>query len=342
MRTFIVTVFLIVCLVSYNNHVLAQTVLFSDDFSTPDSESAYTMLEAGPAFDPDLGLRHEFAFGPNPDTFFDGDYGFFGLPPAPNTTDDSTMGLWTYVNIEGASADGINFFTVDDFSGNIRVTVDVFMRFGGSGSTEYMGLGVYCSGDLFNNFEQALDGSDPLGEGGDGYVFWMNTDGDCADCDYLITEYTPGVSIQPGDSDPNPDTGFPGDPFFYECGTWEFENPEFNTLCLLDSLVDPFFATIYPAEGRLGHAAGNIEGSPANDWTTVTMEHVDGTISVYLDGTLVHTYTDPDTTYTSGKIMLAWEDPFNSTGAEQMGWFDNLLIEQLDADTDVNNWNLLD
>lgn len=317
----------------------AQTTLFFDDFSGPESEEAYDVVEFKPA-EAEAGIRHEYAFGPNPDTFFDGDYGFFGLPPAPRTEDESTLGLWTYVNMLGGEADGLNFYTKESYAGNLRVTVDVFMRWGGSGSTEYMGLGLFHSGDVFNNFEQALDGSDVLGAGGDGYVFWMNTDGDCADCDYLFTKYMPGVSIQPGDSDADPP-----DPYFTECGTWNFEDPEelpgLSTTCLIDAVDSPLFTGIYPEEGRLGHASGSVAGSPANDWTTVTIEYIDGGFSIYLDGTLVHTYMDSERTYTSGKVMLAWEDPFNSLGVEQMGWFDNLLIEQLDSETDVKNWQIL-
>lgn len=309
-------------------------VIFEETFDTEASADNFMIVEALPAEDPALGIRHEYAFaGP------DGDTSLWGIDiPAPNTTDGSTSTLWAYVQLLGeGTGDGINFYTNEDFSGNISVTVDVFMRWNGSGSTEYMALGLFCSGDEFNNFEQIFDGADGLGSGGDGYVWWMNTDGDCASCDYMISKFTPGVSIQEGTGEP-PTAETPGDPYAFECGSWTTDDELFVNFCLLDSLNIPIFAEIYPAEGRAGLFNGNVEGAPTNDWTTVNMTYVDGTITVSLDGTVVHTYTDEAMTYTEGKVLLAWEDPFSSIGLEQMGFFDNLVVEQLD--TPVEGWEV--
>ncbi|MBI1390247.1 MAG: DUF1080 domain-containing protein [bacterium] len=313
----------------------AQNVLFFDDFNTPDSKANWEIKENMPRLDP-AGVRHDYAFGVEPtETGIDGEYSFFDIPEAPRSSDTNGTGLWMAVQLLGGENDGLNFYTKDTFTGNIRVTVDVFMRWGGSGSTEYMGLGIFHSGDQFNNFEQALDGGDTLGSGGDGYIFWMDTDGDCGDCDYLFSKYVPGISIQPGDSDADPPS-----PFGWGCGDWNFSNSDYNDICLIDKDADPLFAEIFPAEGRLGHANGNVEGAPANDWATVMMEYIDGTITVYLNGVLVHTYNDPDKTYTSGKIMLAWEDPFTSLGSEQMGWFDNFEVVQLESSA-ITDWSVL-
>ncbi len=298
----------------------SQTVLFTDGFDSADSENNFDILVYENPEDPD-GFQHFWEFV---------DYSDMGISPAPNSTDGSTTGVQVYANVGGYNtADVINFYTSEEFSGNIRASVDVYMNFipETSGTTENFNFGIYQSGDLvvsWEGFVYAPDSND-LPSQSDGYFFSMNSDGDSGSRgDYLFTEGFPEGSAGAN----------------FSCGEWAVADPAAISDCrvLLESNGennDALFAELFP-----GDAADHFIGSPGNRWVTVSMEYVDGTVTVFLNGVQVHTYTDPDMTYTSGRVLIAHEDPFGSNG-EDRAWalWDNFVVEQLET-SEVNTWSL--
>lgn len=301
--------------------VMAQELLFEDDFTdgsrfTEEEIDGYTLLQ--PSFDFD-----------GYDPFFDH---FFlvesltgaGTSENPESNDDTT-GLQVFVNTGGFESpynvDGINFVTDEEFSGNIRVTIDVWLNYSFGGTTEFFGLGIFQSGDYLMNVNQLFE-DDVLGVGGDGYFFSMNGDGDSGSTlgDFIFSEYTP-------------------DTFLTEtiaCGEWITEPTEDCTYDVSSTereTASPALQELFPEEGAA------LLGSPGNRWVRVVMEHIDGTINVYLNGELFHTYTDEDRTYSSGHVTIAYEDVFGSNG-EGRQWLgvDYLSVEQLD--TNVSRWSL--
>lgn len=298
---------------------VAQEVLFSDGFDGPESETAYEIKTFELAEDPD-GFQHFWEFV---------NYAGLGLPAAPGSEDGSTSGIQIFVNVGGFNAaDVVNFYTADSFSGNIRASVDVYMNFvpETSGTTEFFGMGLYPSGDYLINWEGLVyspDGND-LPNQSDGYFFAMNGDGDSGSRgDYLFTEGFPD--------------GAAGADFL--CGTWEAQIPETISDCrvLIETNSennDPFFAELFPA------GEGQHIGSPGNRWVTVAMEYINGVVYTYLNGVLAHTYDDPDDTYTSGKVLLSYEDAFTSNGeGNTFVVLDNFVVEQLD--TPVGDWSIM-
>lgn len=298
----------------------AQEVLFTDGFESDASLENWTLVEA------DYGEE----FPPDFDHFFETfDYTTAGLPPAPNSPAGETSGLQVFVNIGGFpspfNVDAVNFYTNEEYSGNIRVSADVWLNWSSGGTTEYFGLGIFQSGDFIMNINQAFE-DDTIGVGGDGYYFTMNGDGDSGNTtgDFAFSEFTPNTFIRSATM----------------CGEWMFEDPAndpFNCIVGVNSTdratADPLWQNIFPENGNAALA------SPGNQWVTVTMEYINGTINTYLQGTLVHSYTDEDMTYTSGRVVWAYEDVFGSNGEDRQ-WLviDNFVVEQLD--TEVSQWDL--
>lgn len=315
----------------------SQDVIFFDDFSDETSLESWDIVE--PQY---LGLDPEAAgYEADLDHFWlFVNYTNLGIPPSPYAEEsDSTLGLQIYVNIGSYSApfntDAVNFYTKESFSGNIRVSADVWLNYvpGTSGTTEHFGLGLYQSGDYLLNFRQVF-GIDHLGVGGDGYFFMMDSDGDSGStsADYLFTRFIPNEFIMDASA----------------CGEWQFLGVDegfeelapdpFHCRQSVQSgnreAADRLWKELFPADPPADLA------TPGNRWVNVVMEYIDGTITVLLNGTPVHIYTDEDRMYTSGRAMFSWEDIFPSNG-EDRSWLliDRFWVEQLE-DTPVSEWTV--
>lgn len=300
---------------------MAQTVVLTEAFDDQSFEDTFDIVPFMNPDDPD-GFEHFWEIN---------DYGSAGIPAAPSSTDGSTTGLEVFVNVGGlGTADVVNFYTKESYTGNIRVSVDVYLNFvpDTSGTTENFDLGIFHAGDKpisWEGFVYAPTGND-LPSISDGYFFSMNSDGDSGSRgDIFFSEGFPNGS---------PGSGF-------QCGSYPVTVPEIISDCRaiiptnIEDGNDPFFIDLFPAGDGV-----NI-GSPGNRWVTAVMEYVDGTVTVSLNGVVVHTYTDPDTTFTEGKVMIGHEDPFGSNGeSRSYAIWDNFKVEQLEAGTYVRNWSI--
>jgi len=276
------------------------TPLFSDDFNTPASELNYTKGE--------IGLNAvTWAF----------DYSTVGIPPAPNTTDGTTIGVKFESNMTspGAAA-GVTLHTLQQFSGNYRVKFDAWINAngpfpgGGTGSTEFVTAGVGGDGSTVNrvnvsgiNAYVAVDG-----EGGSGI-------------DYRLYK---GTTLQ------DPASGQ------YAAGNHSTAR----------NANDPYYAQFggidvgaLPVQGGVDNQTGEVKvGAAGFAWREVEL-HVDSTggtggaasVAWYLDGLLIGTLDAGigASFSTDGSVAIGYADPFASVSdAPQwsFGVIDNLSV----------------
>ena len=274
-----------------------RDILFFDDFSK-NSSASYTDKSG-------TDTSIEWACDYTADNIHGGD----PIPSAPHTTDDSHKALRMEVNYTApGNRTSANVFTLEEFDGDFRVSVDVFFRVngpppeGGSGSTEYYRMGINHTGDRLINLTQ--NGGTDTPKGTDGYYFQATGDAQTT-YDYWFLEGDPKAK----DS---------------TCGAWI----DGTTDCGVNgNLWDTgmMFKAIYM------YSNSNYPGCCGDKWTTVKMEYKSSEVKVFLDDSLVHTYTDIDDTWIGGKVGLGMEDTFTSVAPEGTSFvlFDNLTVERL-------------
>jgi hypothetical protein len=103
---------------------------YADDFNT-DTSPLYVITQTADAL-------ATFAF----------DYGTLGIPVAPNTSDNSTIGLKMEANVTSGTANSVTLHTLIPFTGDYVVRFDAWINAngpfpgGGTGSTEFLTMGV--------------------------------------------------------------------------------------------------------------------------------------------------------------------------------------------------------
>jgi hypothetical protein len=141
-------------------------LLFSENFDSPSSANGWVVNQSDPISE----------------TTFAYDYGADGIPPAPNTTNGTTLGL-KFVALSSDTA-GISVSPIGgNFTGDYRLRFDMWinyngpMDFGGSQSTECFDAGIGTSGDHPNWDDGNGDGVwfAVTGDGGysDDYEIWL-------------------------------------------------------------------------------------------------------------------------------------------------------------------------
>lgn len=138
---------------------LGQGILFSDSFDT-DTTTNWTVREGSVSGTPDFGA------------VFNYDYSQKGIPAAPNSTGDTTHGVWLTVNKDDtADQAAVSIFpTGQSFSSNYALRFDMWLGYGGTGSTEFATFGLNHSDD-FAQWSLSADSDSGLffavtGEGG--------------------------------------------------------------------------------------------------------------------------------------------------------------------------------
>jgi len=149
-------------------NAVGQAALFFDDFNTAGSAANYTKVETG-------ANSVTYAF----------DYSSMGIPPAPNTTDASTLGVkFESNNVLPAAVAAVTLHTVQQFTGPYVVTFDAWVNAngpfpdGGTGSTEFLTAGVGGDGASVNRTgatgSGAWTGVDGEGQSGIDYRLFRN------------------------------------------------------------------------------------------------------------------------------------------------------------------------
>jgi hypothetical protein len=172
------------------------------------------------------------------------------------------------------------------FSGNYALRFDMcLIENSTSGQTEYAFFGINHSGTKTNWFRSSatgFTGVDPVGWSFDGLFYDVESDG--ADLGEYVGYSSP---ITAG------------------------HNPTPITAGVTAETLAPVFKA--PPWTRAGTAA-NLYGSTTATWADVELRQVNGVIYWSINHSLVFAYTNT-TSYTSGNIMLGYEDGFDSIGS---------------------------
>jgi hypothetical protein len=240
---------------------------------------------------------------------FNYDYTGRVVPPAPHS-DGGTMGLLVTVNkLDGvASSAGVNLYpTGQQFSGNYALRFDMFLSFGNSNTTEHALAGINHSGLATNRYTQAADTNNTV-RGGDG--IWMGIVSDASD----LIDYGAYTSTNASER-PMVITNRPAAQL-----TSLFPNP-------------PYAFPGSPTANGTNRA-----------WADVEISQIGKIISLKVNQNLIFQVTN-NFGYNSGKIMLGYNDQFDSIGSvSNFVVFDNVRVVSLDPEitriTHLENGNI--
>ena len=265
-----------------NEYPPAQ-VLFADAFDT-DSSGAWTAL-----FWANNGIS-------DATTLWAVDYGAWGIPPAPHTTDGSRLGLLVTVNKDTTpSAAAINLYPAgQSFSGNYALRFDLYVSAGNSNQTEHILAGLNHSGLLTNAIRQA-SGASTHYAGADG-VF-VGLDGSASTLrDYAFYTATNPASVP----------------------------------ALLATRTASSLNTVItrPPYGYAG-AVGNASNSTTRTWAEVELSQIGAVITLKINHNTILQVTNTSP-YVAGNIMLGYNDQFDSRGSDlNFAIFDNVQVVRL-------------
>ncbi|MBI4663865.1 MAG: hypothetical protein HY735_34115 [Verrucomicrobia bacterium] len=279
----------------------AQALLFSDDFDT-DTSGNWDVFNGSGNGTPDFSAEFNF------------DYSKHKIPPAPNSTGNTTRGVKLNVNKNDdvANIAGVNIYPKGKtFSGNYALRFDMWMNYnggahgaGGTGTTEHGIFGLNHKGDKVN-WTGAAD-SDGV---------WFGVTGEAgATRDYVAFEGVAGAA--PAELR-GQDAGFldrDGD------GSPEFE-------------VNPTQANTFPLKAMLPSPPYETPGAPGKGWVQGEVRQRDGVITWLLNGYVIATRPNASG-FASGNVMLGYMDTFNSIAnpkEDNFILYDNVRVVSLDA-----------
>lgn len=229
--------------------------------------------------------------------FWNYDYSQLGIPPAPRSVGGTTRGLYVTVNKDSLfSAAGVNLYpNGQSFRGNYALRFDLYLNIGNSNQTEHALAGLNHSGSQTNWVSQN-PANHANSRGNDGVFVAINAAGGNLG-DYAAYTATNTAAV-------------PG----------QLTNRAASTLASVFP-VPPFaFA------GSIGCASN----AATKVWSQVELRQLNGRVNL-----LINNYPVLDlinsTPYTSGNVMIGYNDQFSSRGSElNFAIFDNVRVVQLD------------
>jgi hexosaminidase len=284
----------------------AQT-LFSDNFDSYGSPVTVTNTGTTNGYN----LKFSAALGPQDfKTVFGFDYSAVtyptNIPSAPHSLGTSKA-LYLTVNkdsIGGVAA--INLYPVaQSFGGNYMLQFDLWMNYARLATTEHVLFGINHSGLLTNQITR---------EGSDGLFFAVDGDGGASSTSTSARDY----SVLQGGGTPLP-------PVLLTTA-----NTTFGPAPLLGANFDNTdngFKTNFPVLGVNGFST--VVGSCGLRWVTVQVLQKDSLITWMLNSNVVAQYTNI-TPYTSGDLMIGYNDTFASIGdSNNFALIDNITVTPL-------------
>ena len=273
--------------------------LLADDFET-DTATNWNVLWGAANGVPDYAANFAYDFGSTPYTF----NGVIALiPPAPNSVDGSTHGVYLTANNNDATAAtaAVNLYPKNfSASGSFSLKFDLWLNYpGGSsginstGSTQFAQCGINFSGANVNWAAPAANTSDGL---------WFAVDGEG------------GTS-----ADYRAYTGNPAGVPFDLSG-----NLALGGLVATNSTA-AVFQTLFPA------TVAETPGAPGKQWVEVEIRQTNNVVAWLLNHTLVSQRTNP-TAFTNGTILLGLMDIYSSIANPARDCFmlvDNVRVENL-------------
>lgn len=238
----------------------AQEVLFTENFNSPDNALDWK-VNTSSGFD-----RATFGF----------DYGAMGIPPAPNSTDGTTMGLMLQANVprEGGGnvglLSGVSVSPLDRaFTGNYQLRFDLWQNFpgpfpaGGTGSTQLSGGGVLSSGTVTHY----------VGGGYSAITFFATGDGGSGD-DYRVyaaDNVTPSLASTTYAAASPGETTYRNNTDSYYASFGGVQAPEAHR-------------TLFPLQ-----TGTTAVGSQGMKWHDVTITKIGSLVTWHIDGVLIAT-----------------------------------------------------
>lgn len=255
------------------------TVVFTDDFDT-DTAAAWSVFDGSGNGTSDYTAE------------FNHDYSAEGIPPAPNTSGETTRGLKFTVNNNDEVADiaAVNAYPGNNNrSGDHGIRFDMWLNYnggayGGTGSTEFGIFGL-------NHAANKVNWGDPNYFDSDGAWFAVTGEGG-ASRDYRAYEgfpFSPSLEFQ------NADGGFfdrDGDSLY------EFE-------------VNPTQADTFPLKVFFPAPDFESAGAPGKNWVQVELRTVSDELTWVMNGYVIARRPNLSGSY-SGTPMLGYMDVFSS------------------------------
>lgn len=271
-------------------------ILFSENFDT-DSSASWTIRSGmGNGVEDQLvGFAYDYV-------------SLDAIPPAPN---GSNLGLKMTVNKFEATAlgaAGVNVYPNGrTFSGDYAVRFQMYLLMnGGAGTTEHALVGINHSGTKANWVRQSAGAIVNPAVDNDGVYAALVADGS------LVNGL--GHVIYRGDGAANP--------------------------ALQVANVDPidltefFKSPPYLGTTGLSGSPANTSGSDTKNWVDVELKQVGTTVTLSINKTPILTYANTSA-FTSGNIMLGYNDQFDSIGDVGAVFIDNLRVVRLESVTPV-------
>ena len=244
-------------------------VLFSDDLDTETSANWITRFGANNGLF-DAEIRWGF------------DYGTLNIPPAPNSTNSSTRGVFVQVNKTNGAAGGsaaVNLYPAGhSFSGNYALRFDMLLSFGESSTTEHALAGLNHSGWVTNRVTQSTDANQTT-RGGDGVFVAIETDG--TDNRAWAAYSVPNAASVP---------------------------------VLLTNRAAADLAWVVPSPPYAVAGSPGVGPSEAKTWAEVELGQQDGVITLKVNGGVIYSFTNT-TGFERGNIMIGQSDQFDSIGS---------------------------
>ncbi|HRX86206.1 MAG TPA: hypothetical protein P5572_14395, partial [Phycisphaerae bacterium] len=266
----------------------AEAILYADDFDAGTSASAWTTVSQAGDYTAD------FAF----------DYSTRGIPPAPNTTGGTTIGMHLTVNSTDAVAalDAVSAYPIGEtFSGDHTLKFDMWLGYvggagGGAGSTQFAEAGLLHSGTQAvwaNN--AASDGQwfAVTGEGGDSNDYRAYRNATLLGTNDAVLGAADIPAVATGGNHTN---------VYYQ---YLFPSPTYETA-----------------------------GAPGKHWVEVEISYIKGVLIWRLNSRIIAMRYEPNPGQASGNIMLGLMDTFTSISnppADTFALFDNVRVTAPDC-----------
>jgi len=294
-----------------NDDLAALPVLFSDDFETNSAPIWKTN-----------------AYLPDNDAVFSYDYNSDGIPPAPHTTNATTLGLKIRSHFTGVVSNGISMSPIGlVLTNDYRLRFDAWLNFngpapaGGTGSTEFMSVGMGVSEDR-TNVVGSTSGTAHIqlvNLPGSSVIFAVDGDGGFAEATGDFMVYTNGrpvalnTNVFPGNSRDNLGA------YYAEFG---------------DVVIPSAQTALFPASQTGASAVGAL----AFAWHDVIATKVGNTYTLDIDGLRIANINYATPVVGSNFSVGYFDQNASIAAVPQMNAaiIDNLIVEKLPPSTNAN------
>lgn len=287
------------------------TVLYSNPLTDAADASNWNVTYANGSGNPTNDYQAWFGYDLTSDA---AGGGVIGLPPG-----GATRALRVTINKTNESNAGVNLYLTNAaFSGDyaVRFNMNIIYDSVDGFTTHGPIFGINHDGTQTNWWGSSVTAGGPWAA--DGVWYWISADGGANAGDYML--FT-------GDGGALPNEGWAREPTLY--------NTAFNRLFKgvggFNPRPGPYSQPGLSSAGDAGLVSNDapLFGGDTSTWTDVEIKQVGGVVTLSLNKIPVFTYENT-TTFTSGHLMLGYDDPFNSLGqAAGAVYYANVIVVDL-------------